>query len=101
MKERLNNLQKQNVYINTGWEHYDNGSNLCFSVEFRDTNDQTGWYNDNHEFGDIGTALECAIELAEWFLEDKARIEDIDGIFNSPLAELRSKKIQEIIKMRV
>lgn len=98
MKDRLNKLQKNNVFIYTEPEHYDNGSNMLFSIKFLDyPHAQTVWYNDNHEFGDAGTAMEAAIELAEWYLEDAERIKNINGMFNHYTHIERNKKVSDII----
>lgn len=98
MKNKLNQLQQKNVFIHTNIEHYNDGSNICFSIEFRDYDKQTGWYNDNHEFGDAGDVFDSAIQLAEWYLEDIERIKDIDGLFYSKYNILKEAKIEEIIK---
>lgn len=97
MKNRLNTLQQNNVFIHTMIEHYGDGSNVSFSIEFKKFNEQTGWYNDNHEFGDAGSVMASAIELAEWYLADHDRIEAIRSVFNHPLNILRGEKIKHII----
>jgi len=72
-------LEKEGVYIHYTPDHYDDRSNLIFSIEFKHQNKQTGWYNDNHEFGDVYNTKINSIKLAKWYLEDKKRIDMIDG----------------------
>jgi hypothetical protein len=67
-------LENKNVFIHYDIEHYDDGCNLCFSIEFRDYDQQTYWFNDNHEFGNIEQTMRSSIELAYWFLEKPERI---------------------------
>jgi len=76
----LTKLEKQGVYIHTSIEHYPDGSNLNFSIEFRKhgKGKQTSWYGDNHEYGDIGRTMSCAVRLAQFYLEDPNRIEAIN-----------------------
>jgi len=67
-------LDKKRVYIHFNHEHYKNGSNCNFSVEFVDKNgkhlNQTGWWGDNHEFGDVADATVAAIKIAKWLAKD-------------------------------
>jgi hypothetical protein len=72
-------LEDNGVYIHYVPEHYTNGSNLNFSIEFTKYKTQTGWYNDDHEFGDVYDTKVKSIKLALWYLEDPKRIELIDG----------------------
>ena len=72
-------LEDNGVYIHYSPEHYNDGSNLSFSIEFTKQNTQTGWYNDDHEFGDVYDTKVKSIKLALWYLEDPKRIELIDG----------------------
>jgi hypothetical protein len=65
-------------------EHYMDGSNLSFSIEFTKQKTQTGWYNDDHEFGDVYDTKVSSIKLAQWYLEDPKRIELIDGSMRDP-----------------
>lgn len=67
-------LENKNVFIHYDIEHYSDGCNLCFSIEFRDYDQQTYWFNDNHEFGNIEQTMRSSIELAYWFLEKPERI---------------------------
>jgi hypothetical protein len=75
-------LEKKGVYIHYIPEHYDDGSNLSFSIEFRHHNKQTGWFNDNHEFGDVYNTMIKSIKLAKWYLEDIDRIEMMGSGYN-------------------
>jgi hypothetical protein len=75
----LKTLEDNGVYIHYVPEHYNNGSNLNFSIEFTKQKTQTGWYNDDHEFGDVYDTKVKSIKLALWYLEDPKRIELIDG----------------------
>ena len=72
-------LEDNGVYIHYVPEHYKDGSNLNFSIEFTKYKTQTGWYNDDHEFGDVQDTKVKSIKLALWYLEDPKRIELIDG----------------------
>jgi hypothetical protein len=72
-------LEDNGVYIHYTPEHYNDGSNLNFSIEFTKYKTQTGWYNDDHEFGDVQDTKVKSIKLALWYLEDPKRIELIDG----------------------
>ena len=72
-------LEDNGVYIHYVPEHYNDGSNLNFSIEFTKYKTQTGWYNDDHEFGDVYDTTVKSINLALWYLEDPKRIELIDG----------------------
>ena len=67
-------LENKNVFIHYNIEHYSDGCNLCFSIEFKDYDQQTYWYNDNREFGNIEQTMRSSIELAFWFLEKPERI---------------------------
>lgn len=75
----IKTLEDNGVYIHYVPEHYNDGSNLNFSIEFTKYKTQTGWYNDDHEFGDVYDTTVKSIKLALWYLEDPKRIELIDG----------------------
>ena len=77
-------LEDNGVYIHYVPEHYSDGSNLNFSIEFTKQKTQTGWYNDDHEFGDVYDTKVRSIKLAQWYLEDPKRIELIDGSMKDP-----------------
>jgi len=80
----LKTLEDNGVYIHYVPEHYKDGSNLNFSIEFTKYNTQTGWYNDDHEFGDVYDTTVKSLKLAQWYLEDPKRIELIDGSLKDP-----------------
>ena len=77
-------LEDNGVYIHYVPEHYSDGSNLNFSIEFTKQKTQTGWYNDDHEFGDVYDTKVKSIKLALWYLEDPKRIELIDCSMRDP-----------------
>ena len=77
-------LEDLGVYFHYSPEHYSNGSNLNFSIEFKNYDTQTGWYNDDHEFGDVYDTKVKSIKLAQWYLEDPKRIELIDCSMKDP-----------------
>jgi hypothetical protein len=80
----LKTLEDNGVYIHYVPEHYNNGSNLNFSIEFTKYKTQTGWYNDDHEFGDVYDTTVKSIKLALWYLRDPKRIELIDCSMKDP-----------------
>ena len=80
----LKTLEANGVYIHYAPEHYTDGSNLNFSIEFTKYKTQTGWYNDDHEFGDVYDTTVKSLKLAQWYLEDPKRIELIDGSMKDP-----------------
>jgi hypothetical protein len=80
----LKTLEDNGVYIHYVPEHYNNGSNLNFSIEFTKQKTQTGWYNDDHEFGDVYDTTVKSIKLALWYLRDPKRIELIDCSMKDP-----------------
>jgi len=67
--EELRKLEKYNIFIHSAVEHYTDGTNLVFSVEFKDFDHRTYWYGDNYEFGDTTRAMRCAVKIA-WFMHD-------------------------------
>jgi hypothetical protein len=77
-------LEDNGVHIHYAPEHYTDGSNLNFSIEFTKQKTQTGWYNDDHEFGNVHDTKVKSIKLALWYLEDPKRIELIDGRVTDP-----------------
>lgn len=75
-------LEEKNIFIHYDIEHYDDGCNLNFSIEFRDyPRAQTYWYNDNHEFGDIVDAMKASLAMAFWYAEDPERIKSLNGTY--------------------
>jgi hypothetical protein len=77
-------LEENGVYIHYIPEHYNDGTNLNFSIWFRNYKVGTGWYNDNHEFGDVLDTMTSSILLAKWYLENPKRIELINGSITDP-----------------
>lgn len=77
-------LEENGVYIHYSPEHYADGTNLNFSIEFKNQKTQTGWYNDNHEFGDVYETMYKSIHIAQWYLKDPKRIELINSGYNNP-----------------
>jgi len=82
--EQYAKLEKNGVYIHYNPEHYKDGTNMCFSIQFKNHNTQTCWYNDNHEFGDVVDVMGKSIQLALWYLEEPKRIELIDSGYHNP-----------------
>lgn len=81
--ETYNLLEKYGVFIHYSPDHYEDGSNMLFSIEFTNQKVQTGWYNDNHEFGGVSRTIICSLKLALWYLEEPSRIEMINsGYYN-------------------
>jgi len=68
--KQLSELEKKGVFIHTYIEHYPDGSNLNFNLEFKEKGFVTCSYGDNHEFGDCGEAMAAAIKLANWYLDN-------------------------------
>ena len=95
-------LEKHGVFIHYGPEHYKDGSNMLFSIEFTNQKIQTGWYNDNHEFGGVSRTILCSLKLALWYLEEPSRIEMINsGYYNeqySRYVEDKNKFLQTLKK---
>lgn len=79
ISEKIKKLEERGVFIKLDYEHYKDGTNTLFSIEFRDHKHQTCWYGDNHEFGDCLRCIESAIKIAEFFLKDEGRIKWIMG----------------------
>ena len=73
LAKEIRDLEAQGVFIHLSHEHYTNGSNCNWSIEFtkfQDKNNQTGWYGDNHEFGDTVDCYAAAFRLAKFLLID-------------------------------
>lgn len=82
--ETYKTLEDNGVYIHYVTEHYKDGTNLCFSIEFRNHNTQTGWYNDNHEFGDVHETMTKSLKFALWYLQCEKRISLINSGYHNP-----------------
>lgn len=96
--ETYKELEEQGVFIHYSPEHYNDGSNLNFSIEFRNHKTQTGWYNDNHEFGDVLDTMISAVLLAKWYLENPRRIELINGRVGDPEYHQYKDELHEFLK---
>lgn len=112
IRAALTELEKKNVFIKYSYDYYDNGVNLNFSIEFRGwgTDFQTGWYGDNHEFGDVGRTLEKSVIIATELSNEKETLEAYFSIVhNSSIdpespwikRQLASQKIQNIVYKNV
>ena len=80
-------LEEKGVFIHYIPEHYKDGTNVNFSIEFILDREklkriQTGWYNDNHEFGNVYQTMIASVKLAFWYLEDPKRIQLINSGYN-------------------
>lgn len=112
IRAALTELEKKSVFIHYSYDHYKNGTNLNFSIEFRGWGPdfQTGWYGDNHEFGDIGRTLEKSIIIATELSNEKETLEAYFSIVhNSSLdpespwmkREDASRKVSNIVYKNV
>lgn len=76
----------ENYIIHYNLEKYDDGNNLCFSIEWPNypskDHKQTYWFNDNHEFGNEERSRKCSIKIAEWYEKDLWRVEMINSGYN-------------------
>lgn len=97
-KKDINILKKYGVHIHYDTEVYDDEINLLFSIEFKNQNTQTGWYNDNHEFGNDYYSKNTSIELAYWYLEDKNRINLINSGIHNPDYNNYKKELMEFLE---
>jgi hypothetical protein len=94
-------LEDLGVYFHYSPEHYSNGSNLNFSIEFKNYDTQTGWYNDNHDFGDVYNTMIKSIQLAYWYLENPKRIEMINSGYDNPDYTSYQVEVAEIINLLI
>lgn len=92
-------LEENGVYIHYIPEHYTDGSNLNFSIEFKNQNTQTGWYNDNHEFGGVYETTYKSVHIAQWYLKDPKRIDLIDSGYNNPEYIKYKDELYELISI--
>ncbi len=78
LQKEIRNLEAKGVFISIDHEHYDDGSNCAWSLDFRKNlpegkklgDCKTGSFGDNHEFGDTIGCYIAAITLANFLLED-------------------------------
>jgi len=68
--KEIRTLESLGVFIHLSYDHYTDGTNCNWSIEFIKTNNQTMWFGDNHEFGDTVDCLIIAIKFANWLLYD-------------------------------
>ena len=69
--KEIRDLEAKGVFIHLGHEHYADGSNCNWSIEFTkfdNKNNQTSWFGDNHEFGDTIDCYAAAFRLAKFLL---------------------------------
>lgn len=97
--ETYKELEENGVYIHYIPEHYTDGSNLNFSIEFKNQNTQTGWYNDNHEFGGVYETMYKSVHIAQWYLKDPKRIDLIDSGYNNPEYIKYKEELYELISV--
>lgn len=73
LAQQIRDLEAKGVYMHVGHEHYKDGTNCIWALEFLDENRErkyhTSWYGDNHEFGDTVGCYEAGIRLAKFLLE--------------------------------
>ena len=73
LAKEIRELESKGVFIHIGHDHYKDGSNCIWSIQFTkfdNRNNQTGWFGDNHEFGDTVDCYAVAIKMAKKLLED-------------------------------
>ncbi len=83
--KQIRDFEAKGVFIHLNHEHYSNGSNCNWAIELLDENRQrkyhSGWYGDNHEFGDTIGCYEAAFRLANFLLEgDNLKWYDLHNI---------------------
>lgn len=72
LSSKIRELEAKGVFIHIQHEHYTDGSNCNWSIEFTKLdyrNNQTSWFGDNHEFGDTVDCYLAAFKLADYLLE--------------------------------
>jgi hypothetical protein len=82
--ENFDYLEKNGVFIHYSHEHYPDGSNMIFSIQFINEKTQTAWYGDNHEFGGVKNCMRASVKLALWYLAVPDRIEMIKSGYHDP-----------------
>lgn len=112
-------LYKAGVLIHYRHETYKDGTNTNFSIEFLKMrypdgdSYQTGWYGDNHEFGDPHEVMRASLLFAKYLLEGDnlmwyfANPIDNDGyllirekreVIDRYLISLCTKEYQELVR---
>ena len=67
--EEIKKLEKEKIFIHYDYDYYKDGVNCNFSIQFKyieKDNNQTGWYGDNHEFGDIADVMKKSVDVANF-----------------------------------
>jgi len=95
MLEELDYLEENNVFIHYSYDHYNNGTNCNFSIEFRNKNVSTGWYGDNHEYGNVRQVMIFSIKLAIWYLDNPKFIDLINSGYHNEAYSEYNKAIHE------
>lgn len=80
------------------YDHYDDGTNCNFSIEFRDKKTQTSWYGDNNEFGGVKNVMITSVNFALWYLENPKYIDLIDSGYHNPEYREYQERKREFIK---
>jgi hypothetical protein len=95
-------LEQNGVFIHYSYDHYVDGTNCNFSIEFTNQRQQTCWYGDNHEYGNVNEVMNFARKLAVWYLDNPARINLINSGYHDPkyieYVEEKSKFIKKFLK---
>ena len=96
-------LEEKGVFIHYSPEHCKDGTNTNFSIEFIPNRDemkrtQTGWYNDNHEFGNTSQTMIASVKIAFWYLEDSKRIQLINSGYHNPEYVKYIKELSDFLK---
>lgn len=81
----IKRLEKKGVFICYCFDHYTNGTNCNFSIEFayrlpanksihhsdrKGKQYKTGLYGDNNEFGNTADTMVASIKIAKWLFKD-------------------------------
>lgn len=99
--EEIKKLEEQGVFICYSYDHYTSGTNVSFSIQFSSTypdghRHQTGWYGDNHEFGDVHEAMKTSVLMAKWFLKGNR----VQSFFHNVKETVTKKGHKEWMKQR-
>jgi hypothetical protein len=100
--EHFDTLEQNGVFIHYNYDHYTDGTNCNFSIEFTNQKTQTGWYGDNHEFGEVKDVMLFSIKLALWYLDNPKYIDLINSGYHESdymdYVEKRREFIKEFLK---
>ena len=97
MEEELTLLEEVGIFIHLDYEHYDNGTNCLFQIEFRDKKTMTCQFGDNHEFGNTVETINAAIQLAWWYHNNVSRIDMINSGMHNPEYIKYKKDYMEVL----